>query len=240
MFSLKGKVAIITGAASGIGFAIMKRFVDAGAQCVVGDLADNPTQAFPENVIYQRTDVTVETEVAALVDKAMNDFGHLDILVNNAGVPSIYVTHEAWESEDFNYCFRVNTMGPAFGIKHAAPKMNEGAAIVTIASLAGLRGSETIGPYVASKHAVVGITKTSALELAPRGIRANCICPSSVMTPMAMAEDGEEFLLKEQKIIPMGRIAHPEEVAALAHFLCADDCSFLTGQAINLSGGMPG
>ena len=238
MFSLSGKTAVITGGASGIGYAIMQRFARAGASCIVGDLSDAPDQTFPENVKYLKTDVTNENSVKSLLEHAHSEFGRLDILINNAGVFSGYNEIKECTEADFDFCYRVNTLGPAFGIKHASTLMQDGGTIVTIASLAGLRGVETIAPYVASKHAVVGLTKTAALELAGRNIRVNCICPSTVMTSMAYDKEGEAFLQSEVSKIPMGRVAEAEEIAALAHFLSADDCCFLTGQAINVSGGM--
>lgn len=238
LFSLSGKTAVITGGGSGIGYAIMQRFAKAGANCVIGDLPDAPAQTLPENVKYLKADVTNEGNVKSLLEFAYSEFGQLDILINNAGVFSGYHEIEETTEADFDFCYRVNTLGPAFGVKHAPKLMPDGGAIVTIASLAGLRGSETIAPYVASKHAVVGLTKTAALELAARNIRVNCICPSTVMTAMAFDKEGAAFLESEISKIPMGRAAEAEEIAALAHFLSTDDCSFLTGQAINVSGGM--
>lgn len=238
MFSLKNKTAIITGGGSGIGLATAERFHAAGANIVIGDLADSTEVAARLNGLYVKTDVSKEDQVKNLIEKAIAKFGGLDILVNNAGVSSTYKSLMDTDEADFDFCYRINALGPAFGIKHAGRLMNDGGTIVTTASLAGVRGVATIGSYTASKHAVVGITKTAALELAHRNIRVNCICPSTVRTPMALANDGEEFMEEEIKAIPLGRVCEPEEAAALIHFLCADDCAFITGEAINLCGGM--
>lgn len=238
MFSLSGKTAIITGGGSGIGLATARRFRKAGANIVIGDLADASEIASELGGIYVQTDVSKELQVKNLLEKAKAHFGGIDILVNNAGVSSTYKSLMDTDEADFDFCYRINTLGPAFGIKYAGKLMNDGGAIVTTASLAGVRGVASIGSYTASKHAVVGITKTAALELAHRNIRVNCICPSTVRTPMALANDGEKFMEEEIKAIPLGRVCEPEEAAALIHFLCADDCSFITGEAINLCGGM--
>lgn len=238
MFSLMGKTAAITGGGSGIGKAVAERFEAAGANIVIGDLSDASALAEKLSGLYVKTDVTDEGSVGNLLEKAVSHFGGLDILVNNAGVFSDYKELRETETEDFDFCYRVNTLGTAYGLKYAADLMRDGGAIVNTASLAGVRGAATLSSYVASKHAVVGLTKTAALELARKNIRVNCICPSTVRTPMALEEGGDQFMEEEVKLIPLGRICEAEEAAALIHFLCSDDCAFLTGQAINLCGGM--
>lgn len=238
MFSLTGKTAAITGGGSGIGKAVAERFKAAGANIVIGDLLDASELAEALSGLYVKTDVTDEASVGNFLQQAVNRFGGLDILINNAGVFSDYKELGETETGDFDFCYRVNTLGTAYGLKGASTLMRDGGSIVNTASLAGVRGAATLSSYVASKHAVVGLTKTAALELACRNIRVNCICPSTVRTPMALEEGGEQFLKEEMKLIPLGRICEPEEAAALIHFLCSDDCAFLTGQAINLCGGM--
>ena len=128
-------------------------------------------------------------------------------------------------------------MGVVAGIKHGVPRMNDGGSIINVASVAGVQGVAYLAPYVASKWAVVGVTRTAAIELYERKIRVNVICPTSVNTPMAHAAGGEAQLAMEHKAVPLQRIAEPEEVAAIIHFLAADDCAFINGQTIAVDGG---
>jgi 3alpha(or 20beta)-hydroxysteroid dehydrogenase len=129
-------------------------------------------------------------------------------------------------------------MGTLFGLKHAAEFMADGGKIINVASAAGVIGATGLSDYVASKHAVVGLTRSAALELGERNIRVNCICPTTVETPMAMQEGGEHLIEGEKLMVPLGRICRPSEAAALIHFLASDDCGFINGQAILLDGGM--
>lgn len=232
-FSLAGKSAIVTGGSQGIGAAITARLRDAGAVVTIGDLnvdASNPAS--------MQTDVSREDDVAALVDHALETTGRLDILVNNAGVHSNYATLDKASEADLQKCLSVNTNGVMHTIKHAAPKLRDGGAIVNISSVSAHLGVSSLGTYAASKAAVLALTKVAAIELANRGIRVNAICPGSVRTSMALADGGEDLLQVESAATPLGRICEPEEVAALVHALVADDCRFLTGQTINLCGGL--
>jgi len=134
--------------------------------------------------------------------------------------------------------FKVNVMGVVFGMKHAVDYMTNGGSIVNTSSVAGFQGAPTYAPYVAAKAAIIGVTRTAALEFAPRNIRVNCVCPGTVDTPMAYGEEGASELKLAKMMMPLGRLCKPEEVAALFHFLVADDCSFVSGQAICIDGGM--
>jgi len=240
MFSLKAKVAVVTGGASGIGLATAKRFAGAGARVVIADRNDASAIAQEINGLFVRTDVTQEEQVKALMDKAAETYGRIDIVINNAGGGEGSGTNfiPFLPAKDYETSFRVNSMGVIFGIKHAADHMANGGSIVNTASVAGYQGVATYSPYVASKAAVIAITKTAALELAPRNIRVNCVCPGTVDTPMAYGEGGQSELKLAKLMMPLGRLCQPEEVAALFHFLCADDCSFISGQAICIDGGM--
>jgi NAD(P)-dependent dehydrogenase (short-subunit alcohol dehydrogenase family) len=129
-------------------------------------------------------------------------------------------------------------MGVVFGIKHAVPHMTGGGAIINTASVAGVQGAVTYAAYSASKAAIINITQTAALELAPMGIRVNCVCPGTVNTPMVYQPAGEAELAIATKIMPLGRLCEPEEVAALFHFLASDDAAFISGQAICIDGAM--
>ena len=235
MFSLENKVAVITGGAGGIGGATVRRFASAGARVVVADV--NDAQALAEEVagLFVQTDVSDEAQVEALMNAAASAHGRIDVVINNAGIPVGGAAIVDVAAEDVRRSFGTNALGAVYGIKHAVPHMQEGGAIINTASLAGLQGMYGSGPYVAAKFAVVGITKTAALELAGRGIRVNCVCPGNIDTPMGASP---EFAAVTNAMTPLARPGRPEEVAALFHFLASDDCLYLTGQAISIDGGM--
>jgi len=238
LFSLTGQVAVVTGGASGIGLLTAERFVSAGAQVVIADLDDASEVAESVGAIAIRCNVTNEDDVRAALNLAVEQYGKLDILVNNAGVFSGYGKLSDKNASDFERCFKVNVLGVSNGIKCAAELMSDEGRIVNTASAAGLIGVSGLADYAASKHAVVGLTKSAALELADRRIRVNCVCPTTVNTPMAHEEGGEHMLDAEKLLVPLGRICEPEEVAALIHFLASNDCNFVNGQAIAIDGGM--
>jgi 3alpha(or 20beta)-hydroxysteroid dehydrogenase len=238
LFSLEGQVAVVTGGNSGIGLKTVERFLEAGARVVVADLADSPSFSLGNDVRYIRCDVTEEQQVRDALTLAVTEFGGLDILVNNAGIYSGYGKIVDKDTSNFERCFKVNVLGVSYGIKCAAELMRDDGRIVNTASAAGLIGAAGIADYSASKHAVVGLTKSAALELADRHIRVNCICPTTVNTPMAHEEGGEHMLAAEKVLVPLDRICEPEEVAALIHFLASGDCNFVNGQAIAIDGGM--
>ncbi len=240
MFSLQDKVAVVTGGASGIGRATVKRFASAGAKVVIADINDASALAKEVNGLFINTDVRVEDHVKALMDRTAEAYGRIDIVINNAGggessgpnfIPYL-------PAKDFEESFKLNLMGVVFGIKHSVDYMTNGGSIVNTSSIAGYQGAPTYAPYVASKSAVIGVTRTAALELAARNIRVNCVCPGTVDTPMAYGNDVQAELKLSTLMMPLGRLCKPEEVAALFHFLCADDCPFITGQAICIDGGM--
>ncbi len=236
-FSLKDNVAVITGGTSGIGLKAAERFIAAGAKVVIAGRKDGTEIAEKIGATFVQCDVSNEESVAALMEAAQSTYGNIDILVNNAGANFGYDVLMDTDIADFDKNFNINTKGVVFGIKYGVPRMNEGGRIVNVSSAAGLQGVAYLSPYVASKWAVIGITRTAAVELGEKGIRCNAICPTSVNTPMANTPEGQPQLRMERKAVPLGRIAEPEEIASMIHFLASTDCNFITGQAIAVDGG---
>lgn len=237
MFLLKDKVAVITGAASGIGRATAVRFSKAGAKVVLADIHENVEIEKETGGMFVKTDVSSEKQVQYLMEAAVSHFGRLDVVVNNAGIAGATGDIADIEQEDFDLVQKVNVKGVLWGIKHGAKRMTKGGSIVNTASYAGLSAFPSYGSYGASKSAVIGLTKTAALELAPRGIRVNCVCPGTIDTPINVGA-GELELALASYLTPLGRIGLPEEVASLIHFLASDESSYMTGLAIPIAGGI--
>lgn len=244
MNSLAGKIAVVTGGASGIGAATARLFAAAGARVVIGDLQDASGLAAEIGGIFHETDVRRSEDVAALVQRAVREHGRLDVLFNNAGIES-HAPLAVTEDEVHRSIIDVNVNGVFYGLKHGilAMAQNPGPArgsIVNTASVAGLIGTPLLGSYNASKHAVVGLTRNAALEYGALGIRVNAVCPGIIRTPMLTQgfEVTDEALATFAKAHPLRRIGEPEEVARLVCFLASDDASFITGQAIAIDGGM--
>jgi 3alpha(or 20beta)-hydroxysteroid dehydrogenase len=237
MFELDDKIAVVTGAASGIGAATARRFAAAGATVVLADRADASELAASINGQFVRTDVGNEDQVRALMTSASEISGRIDICINNAGISSWALIVDA-KTEDYMEAFRVHTLGALYGMKHAAPYMSSGGAIVNTASILGVIGYPEVGAYVASKFGVVGLTKVAALELGAQRIRVNCVCPISVNTAMLAAQPN-----RDSEVATFGsmagfqRLIEPEEVAATMHFLVSDDCP-LSGQSLLLDGAL--
>ncbi|KOG36967.1 SDR family NAD(P)-dependent oxidoreductase [Streptomyces resistomycificus] len=240
MGKLDGRVVIVTGAARGQGEQEARLFRAEGAGVVVADVLDEQGQALAKEIgaLYVRLDVGREEEWRAAVDAAVQAYGHVDGLVNNAGILRFNSLLDT-PLDEFLEIVNVNQVGCFLGIKTVAPRMSDGGTIVNTASYTGLTGMAYVGAYAASKHAIVGLTRVAALELADRGIRVNAVCPGAVDTAMsnpgAVAEGAMDALYR--KLVPLGRIGRPEEVARLALFLTSEDSSYITGQPLVIDGG---
>lgn len=238
MFSIKEKVVVITGGGSGLGLATVKRFLAAGAKVVMADIQDHSRRAEELGCHFVKTDVTKEADVERLMKEASEHHGPLDILINNAGIIMPEQLLADAKVEDYEKLYKVNVFGVLFGLKHGPRYMKDGGAIINTASNSANGDFAGYGAYISSKTAVVGLTKAAAIELAPRGIRVNCICPNTIDTPMAYAEGCETELNIVKTITPLGRMCQAEEAAALFHFLAADDCRYITGEDIYIDGGL--
>lgn len=237
-FSLKDKVAVVTGAGSGLGLATAVRFSQAGAKVVMADINDASELAEKNGCRFVRADITKEADVESMLKQTHDELGKIDIMVNNAGIilPEQLLSDAVLE--DFKKLYEVNVFGVVNGLKYAPRYMNDGGAILNTASNSANGDYAGYGAYISSKCAVVGLTKAAAIELAPRNIRVNCICPNTIDTPMAYAEGCETELQVMSITTPLGRMCKAEEAAALYHFLASDDCKYITGEDIYIDGGL--
>ena len=237
-FNLTNKVSVITGGASGIGLAVAKRFCHAGASVVIADLQDGSAVAKEMGARYQSLDVSDGNAVAECLTRVETELGKIDVLVNNAGIngaDGMYL--EDCDDALTKKLFEVNTLGVYYGLKHGPKHMNDGGSIINTASLAASYVFPGSGPYSASKAAVANLTTMAATELAQRRIRVNAVAPSFIRTPLAM-DDIELFEKIGERATNALRIAEPEEVAAVFHFLASNDAAYINGQVINVDGGM--
>jgi 3-oxoacyl-[acyl-carrier protein] reductase len=240
---LDGKVAVITGAAQGIGLEIARRFVDEGASVVIGDInTEAAEKAAAElsgsgSVIGVRCDVTSEDEVNALIAKAVDTYGHLDVMVNNAGITRD-ATMRKLSTDDFRLVLDVHVTGAWLGTKAAAAVMREqkSGSIINMSSMSGKYGNVGQTNYSAAKAGMIGLTKASAKELAYLNIRVNAIQPGLIRTAMTEAMPQKAWDEKMAEI-PMGRAGEPAEVAKVALFLASDLASYVTGGIVEVNGG---
>lgn len=247
---LEGKVAAITGAASGFGAGAARRFVEEGAKVVLGDIQDDAGEAVAAELgdaaVYVHCDVTKEDEVAKLVDTAVDKFGQLDVMYNNAGVVGAVGPIATTPAEEWHRTMDIHVSGCFYGCKHAARVMipRGTGSIVSMSSTAGIMGG--LGPhaYTAAKHAIVGITKSIAAELAQYGIRANCISPAGMATAMVAATMGDHTDLETTRknlaqTSPLkGRAGLPEDVVNAALFLASDESGYTSGLTLTTDAGL--
>jgi NAD(P)-dependent dehydrogenase (short-subunit alcohol dehydrogenase family) len=250
---LNGKIALVTGGASGIGRATALTFAREGARLVVADMQTDGGQQtvhmITENggtATFVQVDVTQASEAEALLTQTVRTYGRLDCAHNNAGISGVGIAGERrtltaeYPEERWHQVLAVNLTGVWLCMKYEITQMltQGGGAIVNTASVAGLVGLPYASAYVASKHGVVGLTKTAALEYAKQGIRVNCVCPGYIQTPMTAAgmQDPQRLALMMARE-PVGRMGHPEEVAETVVWLCSDAASFVTGHAMTVDGG---
>ena len=244
MGRLEAKVAIVTGAGSGIGRATALRFAGEGAKLIVADVtgAENDTaKTIGANAVAVHADVSKSADVRALIDAARSRFGRLDVIFNNAGIEGTQAPTADYSEENFDRVISINLRGVFLGIKYAIPLMLEsgGGSIINTASVAGLVGFPGLSAYCASKGGVVQLTKTAALEYAAQNIRVNAICPGVIWTPMVQRLTGEDEEAKAAFVAmePVNRLGTPEDIAAMALYLASDEAAFVTGAALPIDGG---
>ena len=250
MKQLKNKVAIITGGAGSIGKTTAKLFLEEGAKVLLVDISEDllkkiVSELNSENVKYCVADVSKAVDVERYVNEAVKLFGKIDVFFNNAGIEGVVKPIVDYPEAIFDKVISVNVKGIWLGNKYTLPKMNEGGSIIMTSSVAGLLGFANLGAYVTSKHAVVGIMRTTAIEAAPLKIRVNSVHPAPVNNRMmrsieesSSAGHGEEVKEQFEATIPLKRYAEPIEIAKLVLFLASDNSQYITGTTQVIDGGM--
>jgi NAD(P)-dependent dehydrogenase (short-subunit alcohol dehydrogenase family) len=236
----EGKVALVTGAASGIGRAVAQAFVRERAHVIAADIDICDI----EGAAPARCDVTKPAQVEAVVARTIDEFGRVDCAVNNAGIEGARAPLAEYDDAEWMRVINVNLSGVFFCMKHELRAMTRqgGGAIVNVSSIFGLRGAADASAYVAAKHGVIGLTRAAALEVASQGIRVNAVCPGYTSTPMVMdrgaqARHDPAAMARMVAREPMERLGSPREIAEAILWLCSDAASFVTGEALAVDGG---
>lgn len=246
---MDGKVVIITGAASGIGRATSQIFAREGARVIIADVNEKGGEETLSMINkagqqgqFVKADMTVETDVKTLIERAISAHGRLDAAFNNAGIEGKQGSSADMPANEFDKIIAVNLKGVYLCMKYQIQAMLKGGggAIVNTASVAGLVGFPGLGAYVASKHGVIGLTKTAALEYAKANIRVNCVCPGLIDTPMVgrLGGSNPEMVAALTQTEPVGRLGKPTEIGEAAVWLCSDHASFVTGHSMVVDGGL--
>ena len=251
---LEGKVAVITGAASGIGLGTVELFVAEGARVVAADIQDEKgamlETRFPGKVAYVHCDVTQEAEIEAAMKRAKTEFGGLDILFNNAGISDRMTSIAEITADGWSWIFDVLVRGPALGMKHALPLMLErgGGSIINTASIAGLQAGWGPIAYSSAKASVIHMSRSAAAQLSPQKIRVNAICPGLIATSIFGASMGLPRDVADQmaarvadnaaKVQPVPKAGMPEDIAKAALYLASEDSAFVSGTHIVVDGGI--
>lgn len=250
MKKLENKVVIITGGAGSIGKITAKLFLEEGAKIMLVDLSEETLKKTvqelnSEYVKYCVADVSKSKQVEYYINETVRQFGKIDVFFNNAGIEGVVKPITEYPEEIFDKVISVNVKGIWLGNKYVLAQMNDGGSIIMTSSVAGLLGFAGLSAYVTSKHAVVGIMKTTAIEAAPRKIRVNSVHPAPVNNRMmrsieesSSAGHSEEVKKQFEATIPLGRYAEPEEIAKLVLFLASDDSQYITGTTQVIDGGM--
>jgi NAD(P)-dependent dehydrogenase (short-subunit alcohol dehydrogenase family) len=238
MFSLKGMTAAITGGTSGIGEAVAARFAAAGARVVIIGRRDGADVARRTGAIAAvRADCASEADVSRALSEAREALGeNLDVLVNNAGIENTGPMIGDATGDELNRVFAINTFAVFHGLKYGQLVLKDGGSIINTASIAAQMGIPGYSQYSASKAAVISLTRSAAVELAPRGIRVNAVCPGSVFTPM-LPQDHPEVPLAT-RMCPLGRVGTTDDMVGAYHFLASGESRYISGQALAVDGGM--
>lgn len=244
--NFNNKVAIITGGSFGIGRATAIAFSKKGARVVIVDWVEdqetlNQIKSTGAEAIFIKCDVSKAEDVRMMVKKTIDTFGRLDYAFNNAGIEGIRGTTVDCTEENWDKTIAINLKGVWLCMKYQLPELlKQGSgSIVNCASIAGMIGYQDLPAYVASKHGIIGLTKTAALEFAKSGIRINAVCPGVIKTPMIDRLTGNNKEAEDQyaSMEPIGRLGRPEEIANAVVWLCSDEASFITGHAMAVDGG---
>ena len=246
--SFNGKVALVTGAGSGMGLATAKAFTEADASVVLADIQEEAARAAAEQLIADgrkalaiRCDVSDDGQVASMIERTVSSFGRLDVAFNNAGVMQRRVETADISGDEWDRVMAINLRGVWSCMKHELRQMLQqgSGAIVNCSSIGGVIGNPGLAAYAAAEHGVIGLTQSAALEYAARGIRINAVCPGTIKTPMVQSMTGgdSKALAEMVKDEPIGRLGEPEEIAAAVLWLSSPGASFVVGHALLVDGG---